>query len=510
MKFDDKFRAFRNKLRNLNKQQLVVTAIRKLHEVEGMSPQLMKGAYPWYLLLLIRWALEYENKHQYYPNDVDYGMFVRLVNMINDMDADTSQIFLKEGQAFGLAKFLRITAHKQFWLQNSRGSWDLARQEIMYSKLPETHPVASYFRQQVGLSIHDFLALASMVWVWNTQDTSRLSFLANSLFSNTVYNQEIIDAFCRNLSLTLAEMQQYLITRKQGVKNPFLQFAEQTPFIRYPFLIINEEHYVYSKRVLEETIASFVYDFIKSSNNATLINHMANLFEAYAGNCLSQVISVLYDENDLRKSFPGHKVTDFLVSLEQCTILIEVKAIDLRSSVKVYPDNKSLINELRDSVIKAVIQGYRAAQKILENRDTLAIHNRDSFFLLIITYRQLYMGPGRMVWEEFLQNAVISELNGEVFDETIISPDRIIILSIEELEMLMGVLWEKKAVLSDILDAVVTNNAHGETSKLLFVQHFEEYMGDLVSYPFLDDEFEAFWNAVSKKFRSDNTESTAK
>src|SRR5689334_7113998 len=86
MNFDDQFQSFRNILRDLDNYHLVLATINRLHEIQGLSPTKMKGAYPWYLLLLLRWVFEYETLYPYKPRAFTESTFVRLVNAIHEME----------------------------------------------------------------------------------------------------------------------------------------------------------------------------------------------------------------------------------------------------------------------------------------------------------------------------------------------------------------------------------------------------------------------------------------
>lgn len=502
MSFNDQFKSFLNLLSKFDKEYLIRIASERLHEIEGLPLQSMSGTYPWHLLLLIRWAVEYENKYQYYPHKIKSKDFIKFINKIQDMESEAFKIFFnKEEAVYGSQKFLRSIAFQQFWLQNQLGKWNIARQLVLLESLSENHPIVVFFNRQTNISVHDFLTLSSIVWVWCTENPTNIILKPSIVFSDTTYSQETINAYFNLLSKTRKELQEYLVNRKQAVKKPFLQFTEQTPFAKYPFLKINASYIVYSRRLIEETISTFIYSEVKLSNQSLLINQFADSYERYIAKCLDAGSINYYTENDLKKDYIDSKITDFLIPLEQCTVLLEAKAVDLRPSVKVYPANKQLITELRDSVVKAVIQAYHTAKKVSVNNDNLNIPCRTEFFLLIVTYRQLYMGSGRIIWEEFLKDAVLPKLQDEGLDERIIDPERIVVLSIEELELLMGVLRDKKVELSTILEQMVLNNTIPETSKLLFVQHFENHIGEDLSLPLLDDAFEKFWMDNTGKFR---------
>lgn len=228
----------------------------------------------------------------------------------------------------------------------------------------------------------------------------------------------------------------------------------------------------------------------------------ASEFENYIAKGLSSINRNFYTERELSREFPEESITDFVLPLDDLTLILEVKATEMRPIVRVYPDKKPLIRELEDNVVKGVIQGFSVANAIMQDSDNLEIPCRSEFFLMIITYRDLFLGPGEAAWEEFLREAVEPTLLSKGTDLNTIPPEGIVILSIDEFDQFISIIWEESAPISIILHEMVDANSNWETRKLLFSQHLDKYRPEEPRHPFLDDEFEELADSINLRFIS--------
>ena len=184
------------------------------------------------------------------------------------------------------------------------------------------------------------------------------------------------------------------------------------------------------------------------------------------------------------------------------TLMVEVKSTEMRPSVMVYPANEQLIRELRKSVIKAAVQGYSLANDLSKSSGGLDIPNRSGFFLFILTYKDMYLGPGQPMWEEFLGEAVGSILESEGIDPQVIPPERIVVLSLREWDVLMSILHSDPTLLSQILKEMVVSNRHPTTAGFAFIQHLIPYVAAQPKLPYLDEEANRLFASLQAKMSS--------
>ena len=291
-----------------------------------------------------------------------------------------------------------------------------------------------------------------------------------------------------------------LRNRKQVIENPYLQLLETSPFIRYPTLKLDNRYLVYSQKLLKETISNIFYDVMKTEGGSDLAELFGKILENYIDRGLATLNIEYHVEKKLLSAFPDRNVTDFLVPLSDLTLLIEVKAVELRPIVKVFPADKPLQHELEDSIIKGTIQGFSLANSISLGSDSLFIPSRTNIFLMIVTYRDLFLGAGDVAWEEFLKEEVESVLKSKEIRTDLIPPDHIIILSVDEFDQFISIIWQGLATIPDIFNHMLESNQMWETKKWMFSQYLDKYRSQNPQHPFLDEEFESISDAIKAKF----------
>ncbi len=493
------FKPIRNLLGKYDSVSLAIQAATKLHEVEAGPVEKWQSWPPWLLSVLIKWGFEFAGS-QYPPKAVAEADLVKLINKLHDFDGVCGSPFLHEGGRAGLLKFLRTKAYQQFrWMQGLRGSWDLARPSRLFCHLPSEHALQTQFTQRFGLSMADFIELAFLLWTWLAQSPSNMRFNREVLFADVAVPAETKAAFTAALALTPNEVKQFLTTRPQAVKNHCFQLTEPSPLARYPLLTLGEGQLVYSRRLFEWTMSHFFYDQAKVLGGSRGAELVALILEQYVDQSLSSIGLPYYTEADLKRAFPSRKVTDFVLPCDDLTLMVEVKAAEMRPSVIVYPANEQLRRELRTNVVKAVVQGYSLAHDLAISSAGLDIPNRSDFFLFVLTYRDMFLGAGQPLWDEFLQEAVEPELKSEGISPTLISPERIVLLSVPEWDMLLSILYTDSTLLPTILNTMVVDNRDPTTAKFTFGQHLNQYMPAQPQLPYLDGEFTALCTSMDAK-----------
>jgi hypothetical protein len=493
------FKPIRNLLGKYDSVSLAVEAATKLHEVEARPVQEWGTWCPWLLLLVIKWGFEFGGS-QYPIRAVGEADMVKLINMLHDFEGECGSPFLHDGGLAGLLKFLRTKAYQQFWMQRSHGSWALARPSLLFCRLPPEHPLQAQFTRHFGLTTEQFMELGLGMWAWLAKDPTNILFNPAMLFGNVGVPAETKAAFSAALALTPKDVKHFLSTRPQAVDNFCFQLTEPSPLAQYPFLATGQDRLVYSRRLFEWTMNHFFYDQAKLLGGSTAAGLVAQILEQYVCEALASLGLPFYTEADLKCAFPSRKVTDFVLPCDDLTLMVEVKASEMRPSVVVFPANQQLINELRDSVIKAAVQGYSLANDLVASSADLNIPNRSEFFLFILTYRDMYLGPGQQLWDEFLDEAVRSKLESEGIDPEVIPPERIVVLSLAEWDELMSILRTDPTLLSRILNGMVVSNRKPETTNFTFGQHLAPYLPAQPELPYLDEESTRLLESVQAKF----------
>ena len=490
----------RNLLGKYDRVSLAVEAATKLHEVEVRPVQEWRTWCPWLLLLLIKWGFEFGGS-QYPPRAVGERDLARLINKLHDFEGVCGSPFLG-GDRTEPMKFLRTKAYQQFWMQTTLGSLDLVRELVLFSRLPPEHPFRAQLINHVGLGMDEFAELALALWAWLEKTPANIRFNPDTLFGNLKVPADTKASFIDALALQPEDVTRFLGERSQRVENPCFQLSEPSPLDQYPLLALGEDQLVYSKRLFGWTVSHFFYEQARRIGGSEGAELVARLLEEYVAESLASVPMAFCGESELRGAFPSRKVTDFVVPRDDVTLLVEVKATEMRPSVIVFPANEQLIRELRDSVVKAAVQGYSLANNLTKSSAGLDITNRSEFFLFILTYKDMYLGPGQPMWDEFLGEAVGSTLKSEGIDPQVMPPERIVVLSLREWDVLMSILRTDPTLLARILREMVVNNRNPTTAKFAFIQHLIPHVPAQPKLPYLDEESDRLFASLQAKMSS--------
>ena len=425
----------------------------------------------------------------------------KLINMIKDFDGKCGSPFLQRDEKENVIKFFRTKAHQQFWMQLPLGSWNIARQFLLFNDLSSTENVKIAFEEYCDISILDFLDLSFLVWVWLSSHDDGIFFERNVIFSKTKIPKNTIDNYFNCLSLDISTTKKYLLSRPNKVNDFCFQLIEPTPFIEKPFFCYRTEIMVYSKKIFESMINNYIYNRIKYKLGSDIAVSFGNVFEKYIQNALSSVKLDFLTEKDLKTYLPNTKVTDYLIKSNDSSIFIEAKSQDINPKVIVFPDNTQLKNELEDSVIKATIQAITLINAI-KSSQSFDKGIKDSVpFLLIVTYKNFYLGNGKMMWNEFLESAVSCSINPDL-DISLLPPENIAVLSIEEFDLLMAYIEQKIFTLDEILDIVVKENSSVDTMKISFIQHLPSVKDSSLNLCYLNSTFEYHSDRIKGNFSS--------
>lgn len=485
----DLFKPIMNKLRSFDPIEVISIVARKLHQVEGLPISDWNGWYPWFLCLIIKWGLEFGGENSGIK-EFNEKKLANLLEKVKDFDGKCGNSFLESDIDGNVLKFLRTRANQQFWIQLPLGSWNIARQYLLFNDLILNEDLRNAFKGEYDVSIIEFLDLSFLIWTWLSSHPGKFIFFEDILFSKTKIPQEKINNYFNCFSLDITNAKSFLSTRANKIEKFCFQLIEPTPFTEKPFFRKDKGILVYSKRILEKMINEYIYNQIKYNLHSDIAVSFASDFEKYIDNALSTLKFKYLSEKQLMKIYPGSKVTDFLIASHNSTVFIEVKSQDINPKVVVFPDNPQLKNELKDSIVKATIQAITLINVMDSSHSYEEGEGNKEPFLLIITYKNLYLGNGRMMWDEFLGSAVLSKLDSSL-DVSLLPPENIAVLSIEEFDLLMAYIEKGLLTIDEVLRKMVLDNASSVTMKMNFSQHLPDNTKSRLELSYLDSTFKS-------------------
>jgi len=154
--FDEGLRAIQAVIRRFDASSILRAALDYLYapakdHFEQASKQ------PWLIMLLIKWTfLDPLANNQLGRPEITQKQMLDLLQSVLDL-TDTGSM---PNEYDDVRLFMRALAYQQFFHQTERGLFDIARQELIFAKVPENHYFKTRFLQGTGVSINNFLRLA--------------------------------------------------------------------------------------------------------------------------------------------------------------------------------------------------------------------------------------------------------------------------------------------------------------------------------------------------------------
>ena len=461
----ENFRKIKDEIVCYNRKDLIACATNYINRVDT---DLKEEIFPyWTYLTLIRWSLEYSSDllilKKFTPENCQ-DLATKIFNLMEVHD------FLN----FNLYKgwFFNVLAYQQFRFQRNDFPLVIARSYHIFveTENPQLEKVRTRFEEIKGISIKEFLGMLSVVYFmvsinklfkWN-------DFVYGLKF---LYGEEKHQKFLQLLELNTKNPEKFLEAAKSSIKNPDFQIYDNEIFFYFPFLYkADNSIVVLNSKILINTAELYLYRFCRNQKINPDI-HFGNIFERYVSQCLNDVEIQFNSEKELIKLYPDGKVVDFLI---QENVLVECKAVEMKTYVSVFPSPKKLSKEIKNSITKAYVQQMLTiATKIQKTID------KKILFGIILTYRDPFLGRLNDYWDEFLKEEVEKYKLDNPIDATNLPIENVFILSINDFEMLIKICRKYQFQLSEILNKAVVDNRDSSSQKFSFIQHLENFnVGD--------------------------------
>ena len=487
----DAFKRVRNRLRRFDPGAIVVEAIERLHAQQPDDIESLKKQPPWFLFLLIKWTIVYGD---FLPGDkleLTPQEFNGLINRIHDIDGSVRL----PSQYDDLFLFLRGMAYQQFWHQELPSRSTISRQAGFFHSLDRSHRFRRWFFAETGLEPDTWIDLSFGLLAGLTQ--KRTHFVTESFFStiNADYPLETIRVFLRSVSRTPGEIRTYLAGLEEEGKHDPTEFRERTPLVRYPLINLGGRHYYYSLPLLQYSLENFIYDTLKRHDSNAFMNAFGPLFERYVCRSLEYSGVPFRDEADIRSACSGGKVVDFVVPGDEANILIDAKGVEMAHTGMTSHRPEVISGQVKSSILKGIQQACETARVL--SRSDPPRWCRDNNFLMIVTFKNLYLGTGGDLSSYVVRDRILRALGGAP-EDAIVPVEHMYILSVDEFDYLMEVLKQERETLSGFLRYCVQADKEPQTKCIQVSQHLSRKFENLTAPEFIEREFRALIRRVAE------------
>jgi len=460
------FKIVRNKFRKYRYYELIGGALEYINapakdKIESIKRQ------PWMVMLFVKWVL-LDNQ---YPNIRGKIATKNNIHSLLQTIYEMSDKLRMPNEYDHYSLFLRNIAFQQFIYQIDFYYAHLSRQSILFSGLDKNHYIYKKFVNHTGLEVQNFLdlSLITLVRFLNTNET----FLPDNWFStvNSKYSTNKVNCFISIISKDINDIRQAILIEDNG-KRPAVENYELTPFIEYPLIKVPGKYILTHKNILFRRLEYYVYDIMRNIDAKKFMDKFGNMFERYVEKSLKHSKVTYLTEAEIKNSLgtTGNQI-DFIIQDGSSNIFVDAKAVEMNSQGKTTHSTEILRNKTKISILKAIKQSHDVIKKLADNKNS-SIPSSSNNYLLVITFKDLYLGNG-VNYYEIIAKEKIDEIYVEYNDHPCIPPENMYFISIDELDILADILNKNSLTLSEIIEVAKNNDKDPVTKKFDFRQHIQ-------------------------------------
>ncbi len=499
---NEAFRRVRNRLRKHFPLEIVTACINKLNEHPKDKIQHMRFYPPWRLLSLLKWTILYGDYLNPNRKHLDINSFNYLVNLMHDLSGKLRLPTQYENYFLNL----RNMAFQQFWLQHDFNMAQFARQSLLFGKLGDKHPFNSKFLEKSGITITDFIELAMMLMTRFTVEKQRSVTLNWFRTVANKYESGTIQKFLNLLSIDFDSLRIKLSQGQRSNSKVSYEVYERSPLRETPLLKTDTIYNPFSPELLARSVETYIYDTLRSDAPGDFMNTFGLIFQKYVGTSISEIGVEAFDENGIRRIYPGPgKSVDYLLIHEGTKIFIDAKGVEMSYLGMVGHRPEIIENNAKDSIIKGIHQGFETARRLEDWERKRGIEvDENNNYLFLVTFKDMFLGNG-LDFYQYVAKERLDKLIEDLGGRRMIPFEHMYFLSIDDFDLLMGGVASKEIDLKQMLEHVVKSDASIPTKKLSFEQHVYDKYPTVKAPARLIDESKHILDCCRLRFDSSKT-----
>jgi len=500
---NEAFRKVRNRLRKHFPFEIVTACIKKLNEHPTDRLQYLRMYPPWRLLLLVKWAFIYGEYLSPDRRPLTADSFNYLLNRMHDLEG----CLRHPGEYENIFLFFRNMAFQQFWLQYEFNMVNFARQSLLFGRLDNRHPFQKRFTEKCGISIPEFIELATMI-------VTRFTILNTILKQRTVtsewfrkvadkYKPGTIQKFLDLLAIDFESLKEKLMKQQSNRKVQYEAY-EKTPLRETPLLKHNSKYYPFSPELLARCLETFIYDTLRSDGPNDFMNKFGPIFEKYVGNSVSNTKIRYFTEKELSDILPGKgKLVDYLLVDEGNKIFVDAKGVEMSYLGMVGHQPEVITDKTRNSIVKGIQQGFETAGRLesIKNLSEVEIGEGNNY-LIVVTFKDMFVGNG-LDFYEYVAKDTLNELISHYGGTAPIPFEHMYFMSIDDFDLLAGGIASGEIGLIRILEHAVKSDALWKTKKFTFGQHIYDMHPKIRAPVWLVDESKYILDCCKLRFNTE-------
>lgn len=430
------FSEIKGQIQTYTRDSIVFRALDFLHYLEK-TKQFREPV--WNIFCLIRWSYLYTSDSAL-KSPITDSLFNELLKLIRDLQAGHKEIDFKITN--NVNRSFKIIGFQQFQLQTQITNIHLERQIMLYLKLSHKFNIEKEFLNITEMGIKSFLEYTYITFLYlHNEEAENPRYIYNGILDDQYFylfyeycGRNEIEKYLRLLSASKKADFEGL----QKMMDEVYQLYETTFFATKPFIRFKGEFHLVHRSIFNLTVKHFIYQFLKQ-RVPEFPTEFGHRLEKYIELGIEEMGRPYLREVDLKKSYPNSKVCDFVIDNK---ILIEIKATELPVRSGVIRSQGLLLTDLESTIVKAYSQLIELGNRLNPNA---------TFYGIIVTYKDMFLGFGKDVWEEFLKNKITQLCAERGLKLSVLPPENLFFLSIEDWDKTVQIVKNKMATLEEVL-----------------------------------------------------------
>jgi hypothetical protein len=225
------------------------------------------------------------------------------------------------------------------------------------------------------------------------------------------------------------------------------------------------------------------------------------IFERYVQRGMEYLGEPFLTESAIMNHGRGSKTVDFAILGDQANILLDAKGVEMAHGGMTSHRPEVITGQAKSSVLKGIRQGIQTAQLLSKHGPSRWSRQRN--FLLIVTFKDLYLGTGADLFEYVVQERIANALDAPV-TESMIPLEHMYFVSVDEFDYLVEALRTHNMRLATLLREVSIADQSRETKCLQISQHLVRRWGVLSAPAYIDNAFNTLVNRAAQALGVDS------
>lgn len=494
------YKSIRNRFRKYNYIDVINGCLQYINAPADSKIKKIER-HPWLVLLLIKWIIIDGGINQKGAKKLDNKKLMDLLQMVHVL-ANKARL---PNQFEHYRLFMRAISYQQFIYQWDFSISHLSRQSLLFADLPENHIIQAKFKELTGLSISTFLEL-SLVTLCRFLSKNNWS-LPISWYRNvqSKYSEEEVRNFLKTLSVPALELEDRLKSKDGGSRRSS-EYYEQTPFMEFPLIMRDNEFVCVYPNILYRSIEHFIYDRLRQWDSSKFMDKFGKIFEKYVDNSLAYSQSIYVTESDIKNKLgrSGSQI-DFIVSDGMANVFIDAKGVEIANLGKVSHISDVVKDKVENSIIKAIEQAHDVLNKLSQaNLENWEITPRDNNYLIVVTFKELYLGNGVNFYESIARDK-IDEIYAKYDRQLKIALEDMYFITIEEFDLFCELVNKGKIGMSDGIERAREADRRANTAKFDFMLHLASWDSEIKIPAFLSTRSDQMFRKIKQAILAGNS-----